>query len=220
LPGPPCPIHSLPKIWLRLSPAMREPHVLSRWWGDTWPKSTGKSFTKRRWHTAPVSLLGKATGPTSWSPKMPTQTLNRPYLSRHWFLDICWLQLLAHLSGCCTALETMPPSGHPNSQCRTVGIAAGYTLDDREAGVRVPVGLRIFGSPCLPNRLWGPLSLLSIGTGALSPGVKRQEREADHSIPTLAEDKKTWIYTSTSQCVFMEWRLVTLAKRQRFLLCN
>jgi hypothetical protein len=33
--------------------------------------------------------------------------------------------------------------------------------------------------------------------GDLSPGMKRQEREADHSPPTNAEAKKAWIYTST-----------------------
>jgi hypothetical protein len=33
-------------------------------------------------------------------------------------------------------------------------------------------------------------------TQALSPGVKRQGRETDHSPPTGAEVKKMWIYTS------------------------
>jgi hypothetical protein len=32
---------------------------------------------------------------------------------------------------------------------------------------------------------------------SLSPGVKRQGREADHSPPTSAEGKKAWIYTAT-----------------------
>jgi hypothetical protein len=32
--------------------------------------------------------------------------------------------------------------------------------------------------------------------GALSPGVKRPGREADHSPQTSAEVKKTWVYTS------------------------
>jgi hypothetical protein len=36
----------------------------------------------------------------------------------------------------------------------------------------------------------------SMDTGALSPGVKRQGREADHSPPTIAEVKKIWLYTS------------------------
>jgi hypothetical protein len=39
--------------------------------------------------------------------------------------------------------------------------------------------------------------------GALSPDVKRPGREADHSLPTSTEVKKTWIYTSTPPCVFM-----------------
>jgi hypothetical protein len=32
---------------------------------------------------------------------------------------------------------------------------------------------------------------------ALSPGVKRSGREADHSPSTSAEVKKTWVYTTT-----------------------
>jgi hypothetical protein len=36
-----------------------------------------------------------------------------------------------------------------------------------------------------------------MGAGALSPGVKRPGREADHSPPASAEVKKMWIYTST-----------------------
>jgi hypothetical protein len=39
--------------------------------------------------------------------------------------------------------------------------------------------------------------------GALSPGVKLQEREADHSPPASAEVKKMWFYTSTPPYVFM-----------------
>jgi hypothetical protein len=38
----------------------------------------------------------------------------------------------------------------------SVGIATSYGLD----GIRVPVGSRIFSSPRLPDRFWGPPSLL------------------------------------------------------------
>jgi hypothetical protein len=38
---------------------------------------------------------------------------------------------------------------------------------------------------------------------ALSLGVKRPGREADYSPPTIAEFKKTWIYTSTPSYAFM-----------------
>jgi hypothetical protein len=40
-------------------------------------------------------------------------------------------------------------------------------------------------------------------TGALSQGVKRPGREADHFPPTSAEVKNAWIYTSTFPYVFM-----------------
>jgi hypothetical protein len=39
--------------------------------------------------------------------------------------------------------------------------------------------------------------------GALSPGIKRQGHDADHSPPTSAEVKKMWIYTSTPPYIFM-----------------
>jgi hypothetical protein len=46
------------------------------------------------------------------------------------------------------------------SRDSAVGIATGYGLDDRGVVVRVPVGSRIFTSPC-PDRLWGSSNLLS-----------------------------------------------------------
>jgi hypothetical protein len=45
-------------------------------------------------------------------------------------------------------------------------------------------------------------------TGDLSPGVKRQGCEADHSPPSSAHVKNAWIYTSTPPYVFMVWRLI------------
>jgi hypothetical protein len=83
-----------------------------------------------------------------------------------------------------------------------VGIATGYGLDDREVGVRVSVGSRIFFTS---SRLdLGPTqSPIQWVPGVLSPGVERPGREADHSPPTSAEIKKMWIYTSTPPYVFM-----------------
>jgi hypothetical protein len=43
---------------------------------------------------------------------------------------------------------------------------------------------------------------------ALSPGVKRPRREADHSPPSSAEVKNAWSYTSTPPYVFMAWYLL------------
>jgi hypothetical protein len=49
------------------------------------------------------------------------------------------------------------------SQDRAVSIATGYGLDDQGVRIRVLVWARIFTSPCHPDRLWGPPSLLSNG---------------------------------------------------------
>jgi hypothetical protein len=43
-----------------------------------------------------------------------------------------------------------------------------------------------------------------MGTGALSLGVKKSGREADHSPQTSVEVKKTWVYTSTSPYAFRD----------------
>jgi hypothetical protein len=50
-----------------------------------------------------------------------------------------------------------------------VGIATGYELDDQAVGVQVPVRVRIFTSPRLPDRLCGPTSY-PMGTGGCFPG--------------------------------------------------
>jgi hypothetical protein len=49
------------------------------------------------------------------------------------------------------------------SRDSSVGIATRYGLNDRNVGVRVPAGSKMFSSPQRPDRLWGPPSLLSNG---------------------------------------------------------
>jgi hypothetical protein len=58
----------------------------------------------------------------------------------------------------------------------------GWTTEGPEFESRAP-------GPTQPPIQWVP--------GALSPGVKRPGREADHSLPASAEVKKMWISTST-----------------------
>jgi hypothetical protein len=54
----------------------------------------------------------------------------------------------------------------------------------------IPGSARFFYSPQRPDRLWGPTTLLSNGYREIFPrGVKRQERETDHSLPSCAEVK-------------------------------
>jgi hypothetical protein len=48
------------------------------------------------------------------------------------------------------------------------------------------------------RRTLGPTQpLIQWVSGALSPGVRRPQREAHHSPPFSADVKKIWIYTST-----------------------
>jgi hypothetical protein len=75
-------------------------------------------------------------------------------------------------------------------------------VDDRGVGVWVPIGSRIFSSPCRPDRLWDPPNLLCNGYRGLCPrgwsgrGVKL-------TTPASAEVTKMWIYTSTPPYAFM-----------------
>jgi hypothetical protein len=47
---------------------------------------------------------------------------------------------------------------------------------------------------------------------ALSPSLKRPGREADHSLPSSADIKNTWSYTSTPSYAFMVGCLVNKAQ--------
>jgi hypothetical protein len=88
----------------------------------------------------------------------------------------------------------------------SVCAALGYGLEDRGSRVRFPAGAGNFFftnesrtalGPTQPPIKWVP--------GALSLGLKRQGREADHSPPSSAEVKNAWSYISTLQYVFMAW---------------
>jgi hypothetical protein len=58
----------------------------------------------------------------------------------------------------------------------------GYGLDGRGSGVRFPAGARYFSLLSNVPKDSGSHSVSYLmGTGGFSPGLKRQEREADHS---------------------------------------
>jgi hypothetical protein len=90
-----------------------------------------------------------------------------------------------------------------------VGIATGYGLGDRGVGVKSPGRVKNFLFYTSSTLAVGPTELpIQWVSRALSPGVKRPGREPDHSPPTNAKIKKTWIYTSTPSYVFMEQCLI------------
>jgi hypothetical protein len=62
----------------------------------------------------------------------------------------------------------------------SVGIALGYGLDDRGARIRFPAETAL--GPTQPPTQWV--------SGALSLGIKRPVRKADHSPPPSAEAKE------------------------------
>jgi hypothetical protein len=78
--------------------------------------------------------------------------------------------------------------------------------------VSSPGRSRILTSPYRPDRLRRPPGLLlnsySKGNGGFSTGVKRPAGEADHSHPTSAAVKKTWVNTLTLPNVLMELYLI------------
>jgi hypothetical protein len=92
----------------------------------------------------------------------------------------------------------------------SVGIATGYGLDSKEVGVLVPLGARLFSSLRFPDLLWWssqpPIQWVP---WALSSGVKRSGRQADHSPLASAEIKNTRIYTSTPPYVFIPSCLIS-----------
>jgi hypothetical protein len=85
---------------------------------------------------------------------------------------------------------------YAQSRDSAIGVATGYGLNDRGSEFESRQGQEFYFfmssrpalGPTQPPIQWVP--------GALSPGVKRPGREADHSPPTNAEVKKMWFYIS------------------------
>jgi hypothetical protein len=76
------------------------------------------------------------------------------------------------------------------SRDSAVRIATGYGLDSRKVGVLSPGRGKIF-----------LLSTSSTPILRLSSGLKQPGRDANHTPPSSAEVKNTWICTSTPSCL-------------------
>jgi hypothetical protein len=92
----------------------------------------------------------------------------------------------------------LPPIlGAGIAQWYSAGLRAGWS------GVRFPGGAGNF-SPhhCVQTGSGAHPASYPMGTRDSFPGVKRPEREADQSLPSSAEVKNAWSYTSTPQYAF------------------
>jgi hypothetical protein len=102
---------------------------------------------------------------------------------------------------------------HSGSQDSSVSIVMGYRLEGLGS---IPGSARFFSSLQHPDRLWGPLSLLSNGYQGLFPrGCKAAQRVGDHSPPSRAEVKKSG---TISPLPFMSsWHSAYLIKHRDFI---
>jgi hypothetical protein len=127
---------------------------------------------------------------------------------------------LARVSQIRSVLFCAPHSSSCSHQCtfrRVAHITGGVGVAQSIQGRLEPARLGFNSQQGLGSFLHDTASRTALGPiqppiqwvpKALSPGVKRPGREADHSAPSSAEVKKAWSYTSTPQYVFMAWCLI------------
>jgi hypothetical protein len=107
----------------------------------------------------------------------------------------------------------------------SAGIALGYRLDNRGSRVQFPAGAGIFLFTTMSRMALGPTQPpIQWVPGALSLGVKRLEREADHSPPSSAKVKE-WVELYLHFPNAPSWRSAQLKHRSNFTflpftLCN
>jgi hypothetical protein len=105
------------------------------------------------------------------------------------------------------------------SRDSSVGIALDYGLDDRGSRVRFSVGAGNFSFTTASRTALGPTQPpIKLVRGALSVGVERSCRKADHSHPSSAEVKeRVELYLHSPNKP--SWRGVQLKHRDNFTNC-
>jgi hypothetical protein len=81
-------------------------------------------------------------------------------------------------------------------------LVAGWTIEGSEFESRYSQKLSLLN--VVQTSSGAHAASYPMDPGVLSMGVKLPGREADHSPPTSAEVKRTWIYTCTPRYVFMD----------------
>jgi hypothetical protein len=140
---------------------------------------------------------------------METQTILCKWINFHYALErYKKFKMSSHISckfpPSVTVLVSHIPCFRSSSSVKScdssVGIALGYGLEDRGSRVRFPAGVGNFSlhHRCVQNGSGAQPASYLMGTRGSFPGVKRPEREADHSPPSSAEVKNAWSYTTAS----------------------
>jgi hypothetical protein len=101
--------------------------------------------------------------------------------------------------------ETIIPTGH-DAPTRGTTLSSllilsyyGFAFSNKKS-VGISVCIFLLSSRPALEPTQPPIQRVPV---ALSPGIKRSGREADHAPPTSAEVKKTWIYKTTPPYAFM-----------------
>jgi hypothetical protein len=144
-----------------------------------------------------------------WDPLHPIYTQVSQIISSLQVSRLIYIYIYSHLPMCAKAhLYYYPLFHHPNNTwiagvAQSVQrLATGWTIEVRRFDSQWWLGIFPFFTASRPAL--GPTQppIKSV-QGTFSSGEKRQGREADHFLPSSAEVKNAWLYTSTPQYVFM-----------------
>jgi hypothetical protein len=91
----------------------------------------------------------------------------------------------------------MSVHAYNESRDSSVGTVLCYGLENRRSRVRFPARSGNFFHHRVQNDSGAHPASYPTGTRGSFPGVKRPEREADHSPPSSVEVKNEWSYTFT-----------------------
>ena len=115
-------------------------------------------------------------------------------------MKICLSRLLRDLSTSGTKQITEDVA--LKVSCRAVslkepGLCTRYSGEDTCRSSSPGRGKLFFSPPKIPDRFWGPPSLLFNGYRGSFPGVKLPMRDVDHLRPSGAKTESEWSCTST-----------------------
>jgi hypothetical protein len=113
-----------------------------------------------------------------------------------WASSIVWISIIFFfymLNVCCSALTTTLPPANSSSSRYYECLRTGRS----RRRISSPDKVKNFHFSSTVHPTSYPMR-----TGGFSPGVKRQEREADHSPTTSAKIKIVWVHKSTPPYAF------------------